>query len=130
MIIEEARKWIGTPFHHQGRVRGVGVDCIGLIVKSYQAAGIPLRDEMDYSRYPTGDRLIEGISRQFSEISVDDAQTGDVLVMAQRRHPNHVMMYCKETDTVVHSYYEVGGVVEQPSKLYRPMLRTAFRHVG
>ncbi len=26
-----ARAWIGTPYHHQGSVRGAGTDCLGLI---------------------------------------------------------------------------------------------------
>jgi hypothetical protein len=31
-FIAQARTWIGTPFHHQGRLKGVGCDCLGLIV--------------------------------------------------------------------------------------------------
>jgi len=26
-LIDEARTWLGTPYHHQPRVKGVGVDC-------------------------------------------------------------------------------------------------------
>ena len=26
-----ARSWVGTPFHHQQSVKGVGCDCVGLI---------------------------------------------------------------------------------------------------
>ena len=26
-----ARGWIGTPYHHQASVRGVGTDCLGLV---------------------------------------------------------------------------------------------------
>ena len=29
--IAEARSWLGTSFHHQASVKGVGCDCIGLI---------------------------------------------------------------------------------------------------
>ncbi|MGR3492459.1 MAG: peptidase P60, partial [Shimia sp.] len=27
----EARRWIGTPYHHRASLRGVGCDCLGLI---------------------------------------------------------------------------------------------------
>lgn len=30
-IIPLARAWIGTPYLHQGRLRGVGCDCAGLL---------------------------------------------------------------------------------------------------
>ena len=26
-----ARDWIGTPYHHQASVNGVGADCLGLV---------------------------------------------------------------------------------------------------
>jgi hypothetical protein len=31
-IITTARHWIGTPFRHQGRKKGIGCDCLGLLV--------------------------------------------------------------------------------------------------
>jgi NlpC/P60 family putative phage cell wall peptidase len=30
-IIAEARSWIGTPYHHQAALKGVGCDCLGLV---------------------------------------------------------------------------------------------------
>jgi cell wall-associated NlpC family hydrolase len=31
-IVTQARGWIGTPFHHQARLKGIGCDCLGLCV--------------------------------------------------------------------------------------------------
>lgn len=31
-VVAEARSWIGTPFLHQQSLKGVGVDCIGVIL--------------------------------------------------------------------------------------------------
>jgi len=31
-IVNEVRTWLDTPFQHQGRLKGVACDCIGLIV--------------------------------------------------------------------------------------------------
>jgi cell wall-associated NlpC family hydrolase len=28
-VIAEARTWLGTPWHHQASLKGVGCDCIG-----------------------------------------------------------------------------------------------------
>lgn len=41
-IVKEARTWIGTPFLHQGRVKGEsgGVDCVGLVIEVYKAVNL------------------------------------------------------------------------------------------
>lgn len=33
--VAEAITWLGTPYHHQGRVKGVGVDCGTLLCEVY-----------------------------------------------------------------------------------------------
>ena len=30
-IVALARDWLGTPYHHQASLRGVGTDCVGLV---------------------------------------------------------------------------------------------------
>jgi len=32
LIIEKAREFIDTPYEHQGRLKGIGIDCCGLII--------------------------------------------------------------------------------------------------
>lgn len=36
-VIAEARGWIGTPYRHQGRRKGVGCDCLGLLIGVWRA---------------------------------------------------------------------------------------------
>ena len=31
LIIAEARSWIGMPYRHQGSLKGIGCDCLGLV---------------------------------------------------------------------------------------------------
>ncbi len=35
-VVAAARAWIGTPYHHQASVRGVGADCLGLVRGVYR----------------------------------------------------------------------------------------------
>lgn len=35
--LAEARKWIGTPYHHQASRAGVGCDCLGLVSGVWRA---------------------------------------------------------------------------------------------
>lgn len=39
-IVAEARTWLGTPWHHEGRVKGAGVDCAQLLIAVYSAVGL------------------------------------------------------------------------------------------
>lgn len=56
-LIAEARKLIGTPWHHQGRNR-YGVDCVGMVLLAFRNAGIDyaalvgIEDTARYGRRP------------------------------------------------------------------------------
>lgn len=39
-VIQEARSWIGTPWHHRANVKGAGVDCARLLIEVYANAGV------------------------------------------------------------------------------------------
>jgi len=39
-VCEIARSWIGTPYHHTGRIKHVGVDCAMFPLEVYREAGL------------------------------------------------------------------------------------------
>ena len=39
-VVEEAKTWIGTPWHHEARVKGGGVDCGMLILEVFERVGL------------------------------------------------------------------------------------------
>lgn len=39
-VIAEARTWLRTPYHHRGRIKGAGVDCVHLLIQVYAATGV------------------------------------------------------------------------------------------
>lgn len=43
-IVAEAYSWLRTPYHHQARIKGAGVDCVWLLICVYQVVGIVDRD--------------------------------------------------------------------------------------
>lgn len=47
-IVQNARKFIGTPFRHSGRST-LGIDCAGLLYMAYSRAGIELPKSDGYS---------------------------------------------------------------------------------
>lgn len=51
-IVDEARSWVGTPFRHQARIKGLGVDCVGLLVGVGEVLGLEVYDQTGYGRQP------------------------------------------------------------------------------
>ena len=49
VVVAEAQRWLRTPWRHNARVLGAGVDCAQLAIACYQAAGIAV--ELDVGRY-------------------------------------------------------------------------------
>jgi hypothetical protein len=52
VVVEEARGWLGTPYHHMGRVKGAGTDCLMMLAAVYERRGFSLRPMLR----PRGDR--------------------------------------------------------------------------
>lgn len=68
-VVTAARHWIGTPWRHQARERGIGVDCVGLAVAVIRETGAVPADygsaeiqRVDYARNPRGDSLRQVIA--------------------------------------------------------------------
>ncbi len=110
MIVAQARTWLGTPFHHQGRVKGVGVDCAGLILGVAAELGVSIEDRRGYGRQPDSDELILLCRREAAEIRSSEARPGDFYLMALKGRPQHLAI---ATDKgVIHALAPQRRVVE------------------
>lgn len=109
-FIAEARSWLGTPYQHQGRLKGVGVDCIGLLVGVAHALGLSSADMRDYGRRPDG-RLRPLLEEHLEAVPTIDAQGGDVVLFAWASVPIHVGILTA-ADHVIHAYLPNRMVVE------------------
>lgn len=81
----------GTPFVHQGRVPGVGIDCVGVgIVPALRCGLMPgFADLTCYPRDPTG-QLRQVLDTYLVEVPLDARRAGDVLVFAWSAHDQHI----------------------------------------
>lgn len=127
-IIKRARTCLGTPFHHQGRLPGVGIDCIGLLVHASAVLENPLKDNINYGRYPDGKTLMTALYEQLDEIEIEDVQIGDILVFQFRRFPTHVGI--KTDKGVIHTWTTVEKVVEHNLDKWRKRICNVFRFRG
>lgn len=92
-VIAEARTWVGTPYVHQHELKGVAVDCVGLILGVGKALDIvdwteerwaPYRA---YGRTPNPARMRRGMH----EFLVPVASTEDSLCPAAEAKPGMIV---------------------------------------
>lgn len=88
-IVTIARRWIGTPYHHQASLRGVGTDCIGLVRGIYrelygrEAETVPAYSR-DWSETTGEETMLAAARRHLVEVPADAAAPGDVLIFRYR----------------------------------------------
>jgi cell wall-associated NlpC family hydrolase len=91
-VVAEARTWLGTPFGHQQRTKGLAVDCAGLVIGVARNLGLvpACFDVSGYARQPDGASLMRACDEAMTRIAQADLQPGDVVVVAFDRFPGHV----------------------------------------
>lgn len=128
-FIKSARKCLGTRFQHQGRMRGVGLDCAGLAVWAAKDCGEQVEDFTDYKRQPLGHELLRTLQKHCYRVPLDERQAGDILVFQFDDNPQHIAILTKEEpETIIHATIIHRAVVEHimdPSWVNR--LRYVFR---
>jgi NlpC/P60 family putative phage cell wall peptidase len=113
-IIDSARKWIGTPFVHQGRRLGAGVDCAGVVIGVAEDLGIApvgFRDPKGYASNPANRLIEELMDKWLVRVPKSEVQPGDILFFKYARLPQH-MGILTDRGTFVHAYKVGPGVVE------------------
>jgi len=129
-IITEARSWIGTKFHHQGRLKKStvhkgGCDCLGLLVgvahdlqmrspKDKSRAFLSQFDDTAYSRIPNGKKLQERLENLLYPIDADNMNIADVLLLKFGKNPQHLGLVSDYPDGfgLIHCFRQIGQVVE------------------
>lgn len=137
-VVDAARSWLRTPYHHGASLKGVGVDCARLIDGAFTEAG--LIDPIDPGFYTHDWHLHRGEERYLAfiekycmridadEFSVNELeekgwtwsiQPGDILMWRLGRTFSHGCIVT-EWPNIIHSYLPERMVVEA-SVLNTPM---------
>jgi len=113
-IVAIARETMGTPFRHQGRLPGVGIDCAGVLVHVLKSLGLPHDDLAGYPRLPYRNMIRAVLDAQpcLERVRPREIEAGNVLLMTMHRftEPMHVAIYTGST--IVHAYADMQRVVE------------------
>lgn len=116
-VVDEARSWVGTPYQHQARIKGIGVDCAGLLIGVARALGIvsPIFDVTGYTRRPDGWSLIETCEQHMQAIERADMGPGDAVVVRFDSEPQHfglIAPYSHGGLSIIHAASKHNRVIE------------------
>lgn len=116
-VIEEAKTWLGTPYHHQGRIKGVGVDCATILCEVYEKVGlIPYVDPTpyppDWHLHRESERYM-GWMEQYG-YATETPQPGDIVLWKFGRCFSHGGILV-DAKTIIHSYLHIGVTLEKLS---------------
>lgn len=132
-ILEE---WLGTPFRHQCGVKGMGCDCIHLVLRVYEEMGLirfPSKRMPDYPRdwhlHNTTELLADGIERTMPVDRLEPVNApmaGDILLSKYGRASSHSGIYC---DGYVYQALNGMGVhkIDLNYKPYRNRMTHLYR---
>lgn len=134
-VIVSAHWWIGTPWKHQASLRGIGTDCIGLIVGVARELGIHGAKEFaadteiaGYGREPKPDMLEAACDRYLDPCA--DPKPGDILLLKFTAEPQHFAII-SQPDYMIHAYAQARKVVENRiDDVWRSRIVRAYSYRG
>ncbi len=111
-IVAKARELIGTPYQHQARLPGIGMDCAGPIVWVGRELGFlpPGFDVSDYGRQPTG--RLDALLSEWLEPS--EMKPGAIVGIRWHKLTHHIGIVSENAGalTLIHALQMAGGVCE------------------
>jgi len=135
-VVAEARRWIGTPYHHQASVRGIGTDCLGLVrgvwrtLHDAEAEAVPAYAH-DWAEATGDEAMLAAARRHLIERDSAVVAAGDVLIFRYRTHAvaKHVGIL-SGANSMIHAI-ERRAVAEVPlGTWWRRHLAAAFSFPG
>ena len=112
-VVATALEWLGTPYHHLGDVKGVGVDCAMFMVRVFVDTG--LVPAFDPRPYPTDWHLHRGEERYLGAVldrahEVAAPGPGDIALYRFGRTLSHSALVIA-WPRVVHAQARVGCIL-------------------
>ena len=131
-IITTARSWLGTPYHDQASLRGVGCDCLGLArgvwreVVGSEPFTIPPYSR-DWGETGPCEVLADGARRMMIEVDPAAAEAGALVLfrMKPRAIAKHVGII-SDPGSFIHAYERLGVIEEPLSSVWRRRIAFAF----
>jgi len=128
-VVNEARRWLGTPFVHTGRELGVGVDCCGLVICVFNSVYGMHYDNRNYSHVMPNGVMRSELARWCDQV-LGEWESGDVLLFDLMGQEQHVGFYTGDGQ-MLHAYQSAGVVAEHAiNDSWRRRVVAVFRWRG
>jgi NlpC/P60 family putative phage cell wall peptidase len=132
-FVKASRRWIGTPYHDQASVRGVGCDCLGLLrgvwrdVVGPEPMPVPPYSR-DWGEAGPFEVLAQAARVAMQELDVSEARTGDVILFRMRAGAiaKHVGILSSRK-SFIHAYERTGVIEEHLTPAWQRRIAFAFR---
>jgi NlpC/P60 family putative phage cell wall peptidase len=134
LIIDEAKSWLGTPYKHQSRLKGIGCDCVGLVAGVWEAIhGKPLPLQMPnysptWNDHRKDDPLVLETEKVLERVSQFEVAPGDVVVF--RMHPQMAAKHCGilvSPTQFIHAYSRSSVRLENFNSFWKRKLVAGFK---
>ena len=113
-IISTAMGWLGTPYHHHARIKGVGVDCVQFLIAVYAECDLlpPVETgyyAQDWHLHKSGEIYLDGIKK--NAVETLSIQTGDIALFTFGRCVSHAGIFLKQPEKIIHAFAGQGVII-------------------
>lgn len=111
-IVNESLTWLGTPYHHAARIKGIGVDCGQILIAVYSKVGLideytPKEYSHDWAYHRSEERYMENVLKYATK--TDKPQKGDIAVYKFGRCVSHAGILIDD-EHIIHAYLRTKNV--------------------
>ena len=108
-VVAETLTWIGTPYHHQARVKGIGVDCAQLLVgvalgagliSEAEAAQVPMNYSVEWNIHNREEVMLGILEDMGCKPVVGIPKPGDIIAFKVGRAHGHLGIIVTSTEFV------------------------------
>ena len=132
-VVRLAREWIGTPYLHQASAKGLGADCLGLVLgifREVSADNLPSVPEYssDWGEVSGREYLLQAASQYLLPVSQEQAPPGSVLIFRMKRGAVAKHLGVKSSiDTFIHAYEGIGVIESRLTEVWERKLAGVFQ---
>jgi len=124
LVISEAQSWLGTPWHHEGRIKGKGVDCAMFVYEVFIKCNLIPRFELfEYSEqwalHRSEEKFLKVLERYGRQ--TNKSLPGNVIIFKYGRCFSHGGIIVN-WPIIIHAFKHTGCVV------YEDVLCSGFKN--
>lgn len=116
-IVREALSWLKTPYHHHGRIKGVGVDCLMLLAEVFERVGFVAHVEPghyphDWHLHRDEERYAAGLASYVRRLPEGELpRPGDIGLWRFGRTFSHGGIVVADDTQILHAYLGHGVIL-------------------